>query len=36
MMREHYKPQSNPNPLADAALAVTIGVVLAYLLFVYL
>ena len=35
-MREHYKPTRAPNPHADAALAIVIGLTLAYLLFVYL
>jgi hypothetical protein len=35
-MREHYKPKTVANPLAGVALAVAIGLALAYLLFVYL
>jgi hypothetical protein len=35
-MREHYKPQSKPNKLADIALAVAIGLGFAFFLFSYL
>lgn len=36
MMREHYKPKPRLNPWADYALAIFIGLTLAYLLFIYL
>jgi hypothetical protein len=35
-MRTHYTPARYPNPIADAALAIAIGLALAYLLFIYL
>lgn len=35
-MREHYTPAPVPRPWASAALAVTIGLVLAVLLLEYL
>ena len=35
-MREHYKPKPRLNPVADYALAIFIGLTLAYLLFKYL
>jgi hypothetical protein len=35
-MRKHYKPMRKLNPVADIALAICIGITLAYLLFVYL
>jgi hypothetical protein len=35
-MRTHYKPARQARPVADAALAIAIGLALAYLLAVYL
>lgn len=35
-MRQHYKPARQRHPVADAALAIAIGLALAYLLAVYL
>jgi hypothetical protein len=35
-MRQHYKPLHRRNPLYDYALAVSIGLALAYVLFNYL
>ena len=35
-MREHYKPEPTRNPLADALLAVSIGLILATILLEYL
>jgi hypothetical protein len=35
-MRENYKPQSKPNPIANYAFAVFLGVLFAFLLFTYL
>jgi hypothetical protein len=35
-MRQHYKPDSPRHLLADATLAIAIGLALAYLLAVYL
>ena len=35
-MRQHYKPDHQRHLLADAALAIVIGLALAYLLVVYL
>lgn len=35
-MREHYTPLARPRPIAGAALAVAIGLVLAVLLVRYL
>ena len=36
MMTKHYQQKSKPNPIADCAFAVFLGVLFAYLLFVYL
>lgn len=35
-MRKHYTPDIRANTYADIALSVFIGIVLAYLLFIYL
>jgi len=35
-MRQHYQQEKRRNPVADAALAVAIGVALAIVLFTYL
>lgn len=35
-MNKHYKPQSRPNVIADCAFATFLGVLFAYLLFIYL
>jgi hypothetical protein len=35
-MRQHYTPEPQRYPLADIALAIAIGLALAYVLFTYL
>lgn len=36
MMRQHYKPEPKRYPMADILLAVSIGLILAFIFFEYL